>query len=114
MSQPKSLWSSPTAGARSSLRPHGAVTLVSGSGGGSVSVMGSPAASTVPRFSKTATHARPSRRDGKRTALAPLSNKSAPAGGDLVQIKVTHAVLEQQLNVAFLDLLAGGYIREVD
>ena len=51
--------------------------LVSGSGGGSVSAMDSPAALTVPRFSKRATHALPSRRDGKRTAPAPRSNKSA-------------------------------------
>ena len=38
-------------GAASSTRPHGAVTLVSGSGDGSVSAMGSPAGLAVPRRS---------------------------------------------------------------
>jgi hypothetical protein len=36
------------------------------------------------------------------------------AGGDLVQIEVREVVLEQQLRVAILDLLAGGHVCEID
>ena len=57
--------------------PTAVVTLVSGSGGGSVSAMGSPARLAVPRPSNSATHALPSRREGKRTAPAPRSKRSA-------------------------------------
>ena len=38
----------------------------------------------------------------------------AATGGDLMQIEVLQAVLKQQFDVAILDLLAGGYVGEVD
>lgn len=98
------------------------VTLRSGSGGGSVSAMGSPAKLAVPRPSKSATQALPSRRDGNRTAPAPRSKKvrgdrlrdGAATGGDLAQIEVLQVVLEQQFDVAILDLLACGHVGEID
>jgi hypothetical protein len=94
------------------------VTLMSCWGGGSVSAMGSSIADGPPRPSNSATHALPSRRDGKRIAVEQLRSDRlcdrTPAGGDLVQIKVPQTVFEQQLGMSVLDLLSGGDVVEVD
>ncbi len=108
-------------GAGSSIRPHGVVTLVSGSGGGSVSAIRSPAKLAVPRPSKSATQALPSRRDGNRTAPAPRSKRPAA----IVCVMARRLVViscrsrcrrscSSSSSTWMLDLLACGDVGQVD
>jgi hypothetical protein len=83
--------------------------------------MGSPARLAVPRPSKRARQALPSRREGNRTAPTPRSNRSAA----IVCVMARRLVViscrsrccrscEQQFDVAILDLLACEHVGEID